>query len=56
MNALVVAGARPNFMKVALILRALKAAGHQGVLVHTGQYYDAAMSGTVFRDFELPAP
>jgi UDP-N-acetylglucosamine 2-epimerase (non-hydrolysing) len=56
MRALVVAGARPNFMKVAPILRALKAAGHEGVLVHTGQHYDARMSDAFFRDLELPEP
>ncbi len=56
MRALVVAGARPNFMKVAPILRALAAAGHPGILVHTGQHYDARMSDAFFRDLELPAP
>ena len=56
MKVLVVAGARPNFMKVAPILRALRAAGHAGVLVHTGQHYDPAMSDAFFRDLELPAP
>ncbi len=56
MKAIVVAGARPNFMKVAPILRALAAAGHRGVLVHTGQHYDAAMSDAFFADLELPAP
>ena len=56
MRVLVVAGARPNFMKVAPILRALSAAGHTGVLVHTGQHYDAQMSDAFFRDLEMPAP
>ena len=56
MRALVVAGARPNFMKVAPILRALSEEGHRGVLVHTGQHYDAAMSDAFFHDLELPAP
>jgi len=56
MKVLVVAGARPNFMKVAPILRALDAAGHQGILVHTGQHYDARMSDAFFRDLELPEP
>jgi UDP-N-acetylglucosamine 2-epimerase (non-hydrolysing) len=56
MRTLVVAGARPNFMKVAPILRALERAGHRGVLVHTGQHYDAAMSDAFFRDLEIPAP
>ena len=56
LRALVVAGARPNFMKVAPILRALRLAGHEGVLVHTGQHYDARMSDAFFRDLELPEP
>ena len=53
---LVVAGARPNFMKVAPILRAARAAGATTRLVHTGQHYDAAMSDAFFRDLGLPAP
>jgi UDP-N-acetylglucosamine 2-epimerase (non-hydrolysing) len=56
MRVLVVAGARPNFMKVGPILRALAARGHDGVLVHTGQHYDARMSDAFFRDLELPEP
>jgi UDP-N-acetylglucosamine 2-epimerase (non-hydrolysing) len=55
-KAIVVAGARPNFMKVAPILRALAAQGHSGVLVHTGQHFDAAMSDTFFADLDMPAP
>ncbi len=56
MKAIVVAGARPNFVKVAPILAALERAGHEGVLVHTGQHYDAAMSDAFFQDLELPPP
>lgn len=56
MKVLVVAGARPNFMKVAPILRALEQAGHQRVFVHTGQHYDASMSDAFFHDLGLPAP
>lgn len=56
MRVIVVAGARPNFMKVAPILRALNEAGDEAVLVHTGQHYDPRMSDTFFRDLELPAP
>ncbi len=55
-KALVVAGARPNFMKVAPILRALADGGHEGVLVHTGQHYDSQMSDAFFRDLNLPDP
>lgn len=56
MRVLAVAGARPNFMKVAPILRALTAAGHEPLLVHTGQHYDARMSDAFFQDLELPEP
>jgi len=56
MKAMVVAGARPNFMKVAPILRALEGAGEAGILVHTGQHYDAQMSDAFFRDLGLPDP
>lgn len=56
MKVLVVAGARPNFMKVAPILNALECAGHQRIFVHTGQHYDASMSDAFFRDLGLPIP
>ena len=56
MRCIVVAGARPNFMKVAPILTALEASGHQGVLVHTGQHYDPVMSDAFFHDLDLPEP
>jgi UDP-N-acetylglucosamine 2-epimerase (non-hydrolysing) len=56
MRALVVAAARPNFMKVAPLLRALQEEGHQGVLVHTGQHYDTQLSDTFFADLGLPPP
>ena len=52
-----VAGVRPNFMKVAAVLRALR--GHrslEGLLVHTGQHYDASMSDSFLSDLELPEP
>jgi UDP-N-acetylglucosamine 2-epimerase (non-hydrolysing) len=56
MRVLVVAGARPNFMKIAPVLNALDAAGHEGVLVHTGQHYDASMSQAFFDDLGIRAP
>ncbi len=53
-----VVGARPNFMKMAPILRAL--AAHEpplpALLVHTGQHYDANMNDRLFADLRLPAP
>jgi UDP-N-acetylglucosamine 2-epimerase (non-hydrolysing) len=54
---LLVVGARPNFMKMAPITRALGAAGAYDVqLVHTGQHYDTAMNDVFFTELALPAP
>ena len=53
---LFVAGARPNFMKVAPILRELASRGLRGELVHTGQHYDYEMSGVFFEQLGLPKP
>jgi UDP-N-acetylglucosamine 2-epimerase (non-hydrolysing) len=52
-----VAGARPNFMKVAPLLRELRRRpGFEVRLVHTGQHYDASMSDAFFRDLGIPEP
>ena len=55
---MVIAGARPNFMKVAPIIRALKE--HKKsltvTLVHTGQHYDACMSDIFFKDLKIAKP
>ncbi|MGE0773791.1 MAG: non-hydrolyzing UDP-N-acetylglucosamine 2-epimerase [Sphingomonadaceae bacterium] len=52
-----VAAARPNFMKIAPLWHALRAApDFEPVIVHTGQHYDAAMSDDIFADLRLPAP
>src|SRR5438045_633165 len=53
-----VAGARPNFMKIAPIVAAMKrrASEFQPLLIHTGQHYDDAMSEAFFRDLNLPPP
>jgi len=58
MQALVthVLGARPNFMKAAPVIRALGEAGVNQALIHTGQHYDARMSGVFFTDLGLPEP
>lgn len=54
---LLVAGARPNFMKVAPLLEALRRSGRiPAALVHTGQHYDASMSEVFFHELGLPAP
>ena len=52
-----VCGARPNFMKVAPLFHALSAEPWATpVIVHTGQHYDANMSGSFFSEFGLPEP
>jgi UDP-GlcNAc3NAcA epimerase len=56
MKFVTVVGARPQFIKAAPVSRALRAAGHTEVLVHTGQHYDEAMSAIFFRDLQIPAP
>ncbi|HEU4687574.1 MAG TPA: UDP-N-acetylglucosamine 2-epimerase (non-hydrolyzing) [Vicinamibacterales bacterium] len=56
MQLTLVAGARPNFMKVAPLLMAARRAGVTYRLVHTGQHYDADMSDRFFEELELPRP
>src|SRR5579872_1851961 len=64
MKIMVVVGARPNFMKAAPVVFAIHdhnaktsaAEKIQLVLVHTGQHYDEAMSGSFFSDLGLPKP
>ncbi len=52
-----IAGARPNFMKVAPLYHAMsRETWCRPVLVHTGQHYDADMSDAFFRDLKLPEP
>ncbi len=56
-----IAGARPNFMKIAPIIRALEASQAAGGplryrLVHTGQHYDARLSGDFFTQLGIPEP
>ena len=55
-RVLLVAGARPNFMKIAPIIDALDASGEDHVLVHTGQHYDEQMSAAFFGDLGIPLP
>jgi UDP-N-acetylglucosamine 2-epimerase (non-hydrolysing) len=57
----IIAGARPNFMKVAPIIAAIKAAHAVGKninyrLIHTGQHYDKNMSGDFFEQLGIPVP
>ncbi len=56
-----IAGARPNFMKIAPLIKAIKQAQEQGHdihhrLVHTGQHYDKNMSDTFFEELGIPMP
>jgi len=54
---ILVAGARPNFMKIAPLMHALKGNKNiKPVLVHTGQHYDLKMSGQFFDELNIPAP
>lgn len=58
LKLLLIVGARPNFMKVAPLVDAIRARSCEfaSVLVHTGQHYDAEMSDAFFRDLNLPTP
>jgi UDP-N-acetylglucosamine 2-epimerase (non-hydrolysing) len=61
MNILIVAGARPNFMKIAPIVKTLSAmhyvqSGFTWKIVHTGQHYDDEMSKVFFKELDLPEP
>lgn len=53
-----IVGARPNFMKIAPIVREMRRRENkfQPLIVHTGQHYDAAMSNSFFVDLGIPAP
>lgn len=57
----IIAGARPNFMKIAPIISAIESAKEAGKnidyrLVHTGQHYDKNMSGSFFEELGIPQP
>lgn len=61
MNLTLVAGARPNFMKIAPIIHAIKKEKQAGQsinyrLIHTGQHYDQKMSDTFFNELNIPEP
>lgn len=61
MNITLIAGARPNFMKIAPIIRAIHKAQQNGKniqyrLVHTGQHFDHNMSDRFFEQLEIPKP
>jgi UDP-N-acetylglucosamine 2-epimerase (non-hydrolysing) len=63
MKIISVVGARPNFMKIAPLIRAIHAFNSNSpsdyithILVHTGQHYDVRMSDAFFKDLDLPEP
>jgi len=65
LKLLIVAGARPNFMKVAPVIKCIRAYGTEGGqngvaldyrLAHTGQHYDEKMSDVFFSELGIPAP
>lgn len=61
MKVTIIAGARPNFMKIAPIIHAIQKAQQDGKdinyrLIHTGQHYDKKMSGDFFEQLEIPEP
>jgi len=57
MKILAVVGARPNFVKIAPVLAALREYPDvECMLVHTGQHYDGNMSQSFFRELEIPEP
>lgn len=61
MRISIIAGARPNFMKIAPIVHAIEKAKITGAeinyrLIHTGQHYDQKMSGSFFEQLEIPEP
>jgi UDP-N-acetylglucosamine 2-epimerase (non-hydrolysing) len=52
----VIAGARPNFVKIAPLLRAMHEEGLEPLFVHTGQHYDRTMSDELLADLEIDEP
>lgn len=61
MKITIVAGARPNFIKIAPIIKAIEKAQRKGAtisfrLVHTGQHYDKNLSDTFFKELNIPKP
>lgn len=56
MRIIVIVGARPNFIKVGPLIPALRSAGIEAPIAHTGQHYDTTMSDVFFNDLEITPP
>ena len=57
MKILSVVGARPNFIKIAPLIREMRRYQDiTSILVHTGQHYDVRMAGQFFEDLQIPTP
>ncbi|MDC3364886.1 UDP-N-acetylglucosamine 2-epimerase (non-hydrolyzing) [Pseudomonadales bacterium] len=56
MKILTIIGARPQFIKAAMVSKALSEAGFEEVIAHTGQHYDADMSDIFFEELRLARP
>src|SRR5258706_12028594 len=56
MKILTILGARPQFIKAAMVSRELQKAGLHEVIVHTGQHFDHNMSRVFFEEMEIPHP
>lgn len=56
MKIVSILGARPQFIKAAPVGKALREAGHQEFLLHTGQHYDYGMSQVFFEELNIPEP
>ena len=49
-------GARPQFVKMALVSRELRSRGIKEIVIHTGQHYDKCMSGIFFKELKIRRP